>query len=112
MFALVFVILALPIISQFFLGSFSISGRLKIPYAVITKINSVAQILLIFLAPRLISIESKIEHVHREMPRSGFFIISVVVFVVFLSVIACQLIWKKSTKRRLKKERALQNNRQ
>ncbi|NUY79680.1 hypothetical protein HUK80_02135 [Flavobacterium sp. MAH-1] len=102
MFHVVVIILVLPIVSQLILGSFSIAGLLKVPYSLITRINSVCQIALLFAGPKLVDIEAKIEHVSHIMPHSTFFMLSIFLFVLFLSVIACQLIWKKAHKKGLK----------
>lgn len=104
MFHVVVIILVLPTVSQLILGSLSIGGRLKVPYSLLTRINCVCQIALLFAGPKLVDIEAKIEHVSHIMPRTTFFMLSIFLFVLFLSVIACQLIWKKAHKRALKEK--------
>lgn len=105
MFSVVLIILLLPIASQLFLGSISMAGYVKIPYATITRINAFAEIVLLVAAPKLLDVEAKIEHVRSLMPHTSFLTLAIFLFLTFLAIVACQLVWKKGEKRRLKKQR-------
>ncbi|RZJ65869.1 MAG: hypothetical protein EOO50_12170 [Flavobacterium sp.] len=105
MFSIVVVILLLPVASQLILGSFSIAGRVKTPYAAITRVNAIFEIALLVAAPKMLDVEAKIEHVRSLMPHTTFFTLAIFLFLTFLGIVACQLVWKKGEKRRLKKQR-------
>lgn len=105
MFHFVVLLLFLPVASQLFLGSFAIAKKISISYSQLTRINSFLAIALVVAGPKLLDVEAKYEHVRRILPHTTFIALVIFLFLLFLSVVASQLVWKKAHDKRLKREK-------
>ena len=100
LFAVSFLIIAIPLVSQIVLGSLSILHRLKMNFDLICIVNIFSQVAMIFLGFIIVTNDAEKQGVNCGMPQAAIIFYGVAVFIALTVTIGIQIIIRKFRRKR------------
>lgn len=100
LFAQALLLLFTPTIIQLIFGSLAIKKRIRLPFEFISLLCCFGQLLFVFLAVRIIAIDTQNQKFRCGMPQVSIFVAGVFFGLILLSVILVQLVIRARINRR------------
>ena len=99
LFGIALILIIIPSIVQMSFGSLAIKKKITFPFEFITLLNCIAQFIFIYLALKIIEIDTQNQNVRCGMPQAAMFFSGLISFIILLIIIVIQILIRRKIKK-------------